>query len=70
VLVHPGGALKGSAGDVRQRLEGMVAEGGMDAGDHEAATSFLPFLGGDDPGAAQAPCHARGCGKARHRPTG
>jgi hypothetical protein len=54
VLVHPGGALRGPAGDVRQRLERMLTDGGLDAEDHQAASSFLPFLNGDDPGAAEA----------------
>ena len=54
VVVRPGGALQGPAGEVRSSLERLIADGGLDAEDLEAASSFLPFLGGDDPGAAQA----------------
>lgn len=54
VVVRPGGALQGPAVEVRSRLEGLIADGGLDAEDHEAARSFLPFLAGDDPGASQA----------------
>jgi hypothetical protein len=53
VVVHPAGALRGHAGEVRERLEEMVGHGGLDAADREAVTSFLPFLGRDDPGAAE-----------------
>jgi hypothetical protein len=53
VVVHPAGALRGRAGEVRERLEQMATEGGLDAEDQEAVTSFLPFLGRDDPGAAE-----------------
>ena len=60
VVVHPTGALRGRAGDIRERLEGMVRDGAAGAGsgglaedDRQAAASFLPFLGGDDPGAAR-----------------
>jgi hypothetical protein len=52
VALHPGGAINGAPGEVRERLESMVARGGLDAEDREAASSFLPFLGADDPGAA------------------
>jgi hypothetical protein len=52
VVVHPGGALRGRAAEVRERLEQMATEGGLEAEDREAVTSFLPFLGRDDPGAA------------------
>jgi hypothetical protein len=54
VVVHPAGALRGHAGEVRERLEEMATHGGLDAEDREAVTSFLPFLGRDDPGAAEA----------------
>jgi hypothetical protein len=52
VAVHPGGAVSGRPGEVGERLERMIADGGLDAEDREAASSFLPFLGADDPGAA------------------
>jgi hypothetical protein len=52
VVLHPGGAIMGAPGEVRERLEAMVARGGLGADDREAASSFLPFLGADDPGAA------------------
>ena len=53
VVVHPAGAIRGRAGELQERLERMATGGGLDAEDQEAVTSFLPFLGGDDPGAAQ-----------------
>ena len=53
VVVHPGGALLGRPGEIRDRLERMAVEGGLDPEDQEAVTSFLPFLGRDDPGAAE-----------------
>lgn len=54
VVVHPTGAVGGRPDEVRDHLERMTAEGGLAAEDREAASSFLPFLGGDDPGAAEA----------------
>jgi hypothetical protein len=54
VVVRPGGAVQGPAGEVRSGLERLIAGGGLDEEDVEAASSFLPFLGGDDPGAAEA----------------
>jgi hypothetical protein len=59
VLVHPGGALQGAAGEVRERLGRMIDEGGLHAEDREAAASFLPFLDGDEPGAAEAAPRSR-----------
>ncbi len=53
VMVHPAGAISGRAEELRERLEQMATESGPDAEDQEAVTSFLPFLGRDDPGAAQ-----------------
>jgi hypothetical protein len=53
VAVYPAGALQGRIGEVRERLERMATEGGLDGEDQEAVTSFLPFLGRDDPGAAE-----------------
>jgi hypothetical protein len=52
LLVHPTGALRGPADQVRARLAAIAADEGRDQADREAAGSFLPFLGGDDPGAA------------------
>jgi hypothetical protein len=50
VVVHPGGAIQGRAGEVADRLRAMAGDDGRDGADREAAASFLPFLGGDDPG--------------------
>jgi hypothetical protein len=52
LVVHPAGALRGPADEVRERLAAVAADQGRDDADREAARSFLPFLGGDDPGAA------------------
>jgi len=52
LLVHPTGALRGPADQVRARLAAFAADEGRDQADGETARSFLPFLGGDDPGAA------------------
>jgi hypothetical protein len=52
LVVHPAGALRGPADEVRDRLAAIAADQGRDDADREAAGSFLPFLGGDDPGAA------------------
>jgi hypothetical protein len=52
LLVHPTGALRGPADQVRARLAVIAADEGRDQADRETARSFLPFLGGDDPGAA------------------
>jgi hypothetical protein len=52
LLVHPAGALRGPADQVRDRLAAIAADEGRDEADRETARSFLPFLGGDDPGAA------------------
>jgi hypothetical protein len=52
LLVHPGGAVRGPADEVRARLQAMIDDQGRDDVDRDAARSFLPFLGGDDPGAA------------------
>jgi hypothetical protein len=54
LVVHPAGALRGSTEEVRSRLAAIAADEGRDAADRETARSFLPFLGGDDPGAATA----------------
>jgi hypothetical protein len=52
LLVHPTGALRGPADQVRARLAAIAADEGRDQADRETARSFLPFLGGDGPGAA------------------
>jgi hypothetical protein len=52
LIVHPGGAVRGPADQVRARMAEIAADEGRDPLDREAAGSFLPFLGGDDPGAA------------------
>jgi hypothetical protein len=52
LVVHPAGAVRGPADQVRARLAALVADEERDRADREAARSFLPFLGGDDPGAA------------------
>jgi hypothetical protein len=53
VVVHPGGALQGSPGELGERLEAMAADQALDGEDREAAASILPFLGADDPGRAE-----------------
>ena len=52
LVVHPAGALRGSPDELRSRLGAIAADEGRDDADREAARSLLPFLGGDDPGAA------------------
>ncbi len=52
LIVHPAGALRGPAAEVRSRLAAIAADEGRDDADRETARSFLPFLGGDDPGYA------------------
>jgi hypothetical protein len=52
LVVHPAGALRGSADQLRARLAGIAADEGRDDADREVARSFLPFLGDDDPGRA------------------
>jgi hypothetical protein len=52
LLVHPAGAVRGPAAEVRSRLAAIVADEGRDEADRETARSFLPLLGGDDPGPA------------------
>jgi hypothetical protein len=53
VVVHPDGALRGRAGDVARRLRELAGDQDRAGDDRQAAGSFLPFLGGDDPGAAE-----------------
>jgi hypothetical protein len=52
LVVHPAGAVRGPAGEVRSWLAEIAADQGRDEADRETARSFLPFLGDDDPGAA------------------
>ena len=52
LVVHPGGAVRGPAAEVRARLAAIATDEGRGDADREAARSFLPFLGDDDPGAA------------------
>jgi hypothetical protein len=52
VVVHPGGALRGRAGDVAGRLRELAGDRGASDQDRQAAGSLLAFLGADDPGAA------------------
>jgi hypothetical protein len=49
LVVHPAGALRGPADQVRDRLAAVAGDQERDDADREAARSFLPFLGGDDP---------------------
>ena len=59
LLVHPGGAVRGPADEVRARLAALADDEQRDDADREAARSFLPFLGGDDPGAATEATRSR-----------
>jgi hypothetical protein len=59
LVVHPGGALRGPADQVAARLAAIAADEGRDGAEREAAGSLLPFLGGDDPGAAQGAARSR-----------
>jgi hypothetical protein len=52
LVVHPGGARRGPAAELGAWLAAIAADDGRDDADRETARSFLPFLGGDDPGAA------------------
>jgi hypothetical protein len=52
LLVHPAGAVRGPAAEVRSRLAGIAGDEGRAEADRETARTFLPFLGDDDPGAA------------------
>jgi hypothetical protein len=52
VVVHPAGAMRGRPADVRARLEGIAGDQGRAGEERQAVRSFLPFLGGDDPGKA------------------
>jgi hypothetical protein len=52
LVVHPAGALRGSPDQLHARLAAVAADERRDDADRDAARSFLPFLGEDDPGAA------------------
>ncbi|HEY2957579.1 MAG TPA: hypothetical protein VGM21_05135 [Actinomycetota bacterium] len=52
LVVFPGGALGGPPGEVRAHLQRVAGDPDRDGAEREAATSFLPYLGADDPGAA------------------
>jgi hypothetical protein len=52
LIVHPAGARRGPAAELGAWLAAIAADDGRDDADRETARSFLPFLGGDDPGAA------------------
>jgi hypothetical protein len=52
LVVHPAGARRGPAAEIGAWLAAIAADDGRDDADRETARSFLPFLGGDDPGAA------------------
>ena len=52
LVVHPAGARRGPAAELGAGLAAIAADDGRDDADRETARSFLPFLGGDDPGAA------------------
>jgi hypothetical protein len=59
LVVHPAGALRGSHGQLRDRLAAIAADEGRDDADREVARTFLPFLGADDPGAAGGATRSR-----------
>jgi hypothetical protein len=50
LVVHPAGARRGPAAEIGAWLAAIAADDGRDDADRETARSFLPFLGGDDPG--------------------
>ena len=52
LVVHPAGAVRGPAAEIGAWLAAIAGDEGRDDADRETARSFLPFLGGDDPGAA------------------
>jgi hypothetical protein len=59
LMVHPGGAVGGDAAELRERLQAMAGDRDLDGEDREAAASFLPFLGADDPGRAEGAPRSR-----------
>jgi len=52
LVVHPAGARRGPAAELGAWLAAIAADDGRDDAERETARSFLPFLGGDDPGVA------------------
>ena len=52
LVVHPAGARRGPAAELGAWLAAIAADDGRDDAERETARSFLPFLGGDDPGGA------------------
>ena len=52
LVVHPAGARRGPAAELGAWLAAIADDDGRDDAERETARSFLPFLGGDDPGAA------------------
>jgi hypothetical protein len=64
LVVHPAGARRGPAAELGAWLAAIAADDGRDDADRETARSFLPFLGGDDPG-ADDPAAAAGVPRSR-----
>ena len=59
VVVHPAGAMRGRPEDVRAELAGIAADEGRAGEERQALGSFLPYLGGDDPGKATGVSRSR-----------
>lgn len=56
LVVHPGGAMRGSADEVGHRLATMVGDDGRSDDDRHAAATLLELVGAsDDPGRAAVP---------------
>ena len=64
LVVHPAGAVRGPAAEIGAWLAAIAGDEGRDDADRETARSFLPFLGGDDPG-ADDPAAATGVPRSR-----
>jgi hypothetical protein len=63
LLVHPGGAVAGSADAVAERLRGLAGDGGAED-DRAAASTLLAFVAGTgDPGRADAGPRQAGAGQ-------
>jgi hypothetical protein len=52
VVVHPAGAMRGRAGEVRAELEGIAGDQARAGEERQVVGSLLPYLGDDDPGRA------------------
>jgi hypothetical protein len=52
VVVHPAGAIRGRAGEVRAELEGIAGDQARTGEERQAVGSLLAYLRGDDPGRA------------------